>query len=278
MSYWNENLSDYGINIKFLCGDVTPVDHSLPNSERCLPFTVLTYQEPAPGTAWHGCGCICPEGEYFSAEPACWIIPPYCRHQFRRLDRLHISTWGHFEFTIGCELDLMHFYEVPRFVSGEKALMLKELLKKCHRPAEYSPAAVCAGKGAQYQLLAEVLECSKLLQGSPEEVFNPFFNGIFQYIRKNLNRPVSLDEVAAFAGLSRSSLEKKFRAAIGVSPGEFILRSRLREAAWMLRSTAMTAKEIAEATGFADVYTFSKAFQRKFHRPPICFRKEKIFS
>ena len=214
MSYWNENLSDYGINIKFLCGDVTPVDHSLPNSERCLPFTVLTYQEPVPGTAWHGCGCICPEGEYFSAEPACWIIPPYCRHQFRRLDRLHISTWGHFEFTIGCELDLMHFYEVPRFVSGEKALVLKELLKKCHRPAEYSPAAVCAGKGAQYQLLAEVLECSKLLQGSPEEVFNPFFNGIFQYIRKNLNRPVSLDEVAAFAGLSRSSLEKKFRREI----------------------------------------------------------------
>lgn len=278
MSDFTKNLSNHGIDITFLDGEVTIVDSALPSQERCLPFTVISYLAPSPEEEWNGCACVFPEGRYHSESAACWIIPPYCRHQFLRLDKKHVSTWGHFEFMIGKDLDLMHFYNAPRYVTGEKAGKIRDLLLCCHKNRDTDPVAICAAKGAQYQLLSEVLGCSTLLQGYPEDIFNPFFAGVFQFIRDHLNTHITLDDVAAFAGLSRSSLEKKFRAVVGVSPGEFILRSRLREAAWMLRTTSMTSQEIAEATGFADVYSFSKAFRRKFHRPPIRFRNEKIFS
>lgn len=278
MSYLDKNLSNHGIDVAFLEGEVTNVDSRIPNPVRCLPFTVVTYLEPSPEKEWKGCACVFPEGEYYSETSACWIIPPYCRHQFLRLDERHISTWGHFDFMISQGLDLMHFYNVPRYVTGEKARKIRDLLLCCHKNKKKDPVSICAAKGAQYQLLSEILECSTFFHGCPEDIFDPFFAGILQYIREHLNRSVKLDDVAGFAGLSRSSLEKKFRAAAGVSPGEFILRSRLREAAWMLRSTAMSSKEIAAATGFADVYSFSKAFRRKFHRPPIHFRNEKLFS
>lgn len=277
MSEINKILSDHVIESVFLTGDVTMVDEKTPLGKRCLPFTVISCIFPHPEERWNGCGCIFPEGEYFSKKPACWIVPPYCRHEFIRYDRLHISTWGHFEFTIGNGIDLLHFYNVPRFVTGKKAENLQDLLLESYCSKEKDPVSRCRGKGAQYRILSEILGSSTPLARGIEEVFDPFFTGICQYIKENLQRRISLDELASFAGLSRSSLEKKFRHAAGVSPGEFILRFRLREGAWMLRSSSMTHKEIAEAVGFADVYTFSKAFQRKFNRPPGKFRKEKIY-
>jgi LacI family transcriptional regulator len=82
-------------------------------------------------------------------------------------------------------------------------------------------------------------------------------------IRKNLQNPLKIDDLARSVGISRRGLYLRFEKHLGSSPLQEILRQRIAKAKSLLDGTALPLAKIAELSGFGDPYNFSRAFRRE---------------
>jgi AraC-like DNA-binding protein len=78
----------------------------------------------------------------------------------------------------------------------------------------------------------------------------------------------TLAAMAHETGLSRKMLLRRFRAATGVSPINWLIGRRLHRAAELLAETTQNVGEVAAALGYPDAFTFSRQFRRRFGHPP----------
>ena len=79
-------------------------------------------------------------------------------------------------------------------------------------------------------------------------------------------------ELAKSLGVSRRTLELRFRAETGVPIGEAILNERLARAKDLLRTTSLSCERIAAACGIYDANHLGHLFRRKFGASPSAFR------
>jgi AraC family transcriptional regulator len=86
---------------------------------------------------------------------------------------------------------------------------------------------------------------------------------VLNYIRPQLEQNVSLLTLAQQAHVSPFHFARLFRATVGMSPHQFVLRLRLQRALHLMRSGRMTLAQIAVESGFHDQPHFTRAF-RKF--------------
>jgi AraC-like DNA-binding protein len=92
-------------------------------------------------------------------------------------------------------------------------------------------------------------------------------------IHDETSQPLTVDDLAAAVGLSRSALTTRFRAMTGQSPGQYLTRWRMKQAAHYLRSGHEGLLEIAGRVGYDSEASLSKAFKRYFRVPPGAYRK-----
>jgi AraC-like DNA-binding protein len=83
----------------------------------------------------------------------------------------------------------------------------------------------------------------------------------------------SLPELAAQAGLSPFHYLRTFRQVTGVTPHQFVVRTRLREAATRLASARTGIARIALDAGFEDLSNFNHAFRAEFGVAPRQFSR-----
>lgn len=79
--------------------------------------------------------------------------------------------------------------------------------------------------------------------------------------------PWSLDSLAAEAGMSRSAFAARFRDAVGEPPAAYLLRWRMAIAQAELRQGAQV-KAVADAAGYGNAASFSRAFTAAAGLPP----------
>ena len=91
-------------------------------------------------------------------------------------------------------------------------------------------------------------------------------------IEKDSSARLSLARLAADAGLSPFHFLRTFQRITGATPHQFILRTRLREAATRLVTESTKVAEIAFAAGFGDLSNFNHAFRAEFGVSPRRFR------
>ena len=87
------------------------------------------------------------------------------------------------------------------------------------------------------------------------------------------HEPVHLASAAAETGLSPFHFLRVFASVLGVTPHQYVLRSRLRRAARLLASSAPPLTEIAVEAGFGDLSNFVHSFRRAAGVSPRQFRK-----
>ena len=95
-----------------------------------------------------------------------------------------------------------------------------------------------------------------------------------RYIEDHAAEPLSLDRVAAEIGLSPFHFLRSFRRAIGITPHQYLMRTRLIRAIALLGDTAMPVTEIGYETGWADLSNFSRTFGRDVGCSPREFRRK----
>ncbi len=94
-----------------------------------------------------------------------------------------------------------------------------------------------------------------------------------RYLEENYDESISLDELAAEAGLSPSYLSRSFKQRFGLSFSEYLNRLRLDEARRLLRSSRKNVGEIAREVGFNDSNYFSRVFKQEEGIPPSRYRR-----
>jgi len=91
-------------------------------------------------------------------------------------------------------------------------------------------------------------------------------NRTFDYIESNIEKPMTLEELATVANFSKFHFNRIFQSIVGETPFQFILRVRLEKAASLLLANKNESiSEIACKCGFSDISIFSRNFK-------ICFQ------
>ncbi|HUB99590.1 MAG TPA: AraC family transcriptional regulator [Solirubrobacterales bacterium] len=83
---------------------------------------------------------------------------------------------------------------------------------------------------------------------------------------------LSVDDLAAAAGLSRAHFSREFRRTFGVAPHAYLLTRRLERAAKLLRSTDNSVAEICLAVGLQGIGSFTTSFKRTYGKTPTEYR------
>jgi AraC-like DNA-binding protein len=94
-----------------------------------------------------------------------------------------------------------------------------------------------------------------------------------RFIRENYSEPLSLDDIAGSAIMSRFHFCRIFAGATGVTPGRFLSAIRIYEAKRMLLNTAMNVTDISFAVGFNSLGSFSNHFTDSVGISPGRFRR-----
>ena len=85
--------------------------------------------------------------------------------------------------------------------------------------------------------------------------------------------PLTVDDLAAAAGLSRAHFSREFRRAFGESPYAYLLTRRLERAASMLRNTDRSVTDICWAVGLTSLGSFTSSFTRTYGLSPTAYRE-----
>lgn len=93
------------------------------------------------------------------------------------------------------------------------------------------------------------------------------------YIDEHAERALALEDVARVAGVSPFHFLRVFARALGVTPHQYLVRSRLRRAARLLADDTRSVTEVALDVGFGDVSNFVRTFRRAAGVSPTAFRR-----
>lgn len=96
---------------------------------------------------------------------------------------------------------------------------------------------------------------------------------IVRAIDREPHGPTDLQRLAGAAGLSPYHFLRTFERVTGVTPHQFVLRARLREAARRLATEPARIIDVALDCGFGDVSNFNRAFRAEFGVTPRQFRR-----
>ncbi len=96
---------------------------------------------------------------------------------------------------------------------------------------------------------------------------------VAQLMEQHIEKPLSLDAIAAATELSRRQIERLFKRHLDCVPKRYYLQMRLRRARELLLQTAMPIIDITTACGFQSPPHFSRCYRAQFGCPPSAERQ-----
>lgn len=103
-------------------------------------------------------------------------------------------------------------------------------------------------------------------------VSDPLVARALQMMRDNLERPLPLDTLTRRLSCQARTLDRRFRAALGASPGAVYRHLRLASARAMLEGSHLTVAEIAVRCGYESPAAMARAIRREFGTTPSGLR------
>lgn len=133
------------------------------------------------------------------------------------------------------------------------------------------PYKVNGGKALIYEILQH------LSDGEAETEEDAEFAKCLDFIAKNIENPeLSVNDVCRQAGISSSSLYRKFMLKKSLSPQKYIMSLRLSLAVGMLVKPDASVSETAAKCGFADEKYFSRTIKKHYGVPPSHLKSERL--
>ncbi|MEU0984738.1 helix-turn-helix transcriptional regulator [Streptomyces griseus] len=92
-------------------------------------------------------------------------------------------------------------------------------------------------------------------------------------VRERYSEPLTLDDLADAALVSKFYFLRVFTRVVGVTPGRFLSAVRLAEAKRLLSDTELTVVEISACVGYGSVGSFARRFTEAVGMSPIQYRR-----
>jgi AraC-like DNA-binding protein len=98
---------------------------------------------------------------------------------------------------------------------------------------------------------------------------------VWSEVQHRIHYKWSIDELAQLAHMSRASFQRSVKQQTGVSPIRMVHTLKMEHAGAMLLYTDYSLEAIAQAVGYEDQFSFSKAFKRYSGMSPGQFKNQK---
>lgn len=108
-------------------------------------------------------------------------------------------------------------------------------------------------------------------------ITDPLVAHASRLIRQRHHEGITVDDLCLALNASRSTLERRMKAALNRTPKDEILRLRFRDVERLLLTTDLTLDQIAERTGFTHASYFQAAFRDRYGLPPGTWRQSHAF-
>jgi AraC family transcriptional regulator, transcriptional activator FtrA len=99
------------------------------------------------------------------------------------------------------------------------------------------------------------------------------FTGTLAWMQANLDLPLTVDDLANRSAMSTRTFARRFSAATGTTPYQWLLRQRLQLAQRLLETSDMPVDSIAHKTGFVTAANLRKHFGRHVRTTPQAYRR-----
>jgi transcriptional regulator GlxA family with amidase domain len=95
---------------------------------------------------------------------------------------------------------------------------------------------------------------------------------VLRWIEDNSRKNLTLDDIATRARMSTRTLSRRFREQTGTTPLQWLLRTRIRQAQYLLEATNHPVDRIADQVGFGSPTAFRDRFKRIVGTSPHTYR------
>lgn len=155
---------------------------------------------------------------------------------------------------------------LPRFVELDSAL--RHYVQFLHAQALSDAGATTS----QHPMLLLLLQLLQERHGSRRQL-DRRVHAAQQFLHGHFHRSVSMAEVASVVHLSIRQLNDLFRHQVGVTPHQYLIELRMKEAWRLLEQSDLSVQRVADTVGYASLSAFSDRFRRHFGKPPSHFRR-----
>jgi AraC family transcriptional activator FtrA len=114
---------------------------------------------------------------------------------------------------------------------------------------------------------------AQFLQRPVDALERGSLSALMDKMRRRLGEPLRIAELAQLAAMSERTFMRRFQAATGMSPADWITRMRVDRARELLESTALSVDLIAARTGLGTSTTLRHHFRRKVGVSPVEYRR-----
>lgn len=130
--------------------------------------------------------------------------------------------------------------------------------------------------GRLYTALAIFMHCAQ--KPASLNSANTYVQKSIEYISSNYSYPITVEDIAAYVGLSRSHLFRSFETVLGVSPKKYLTDFRIKQACYLLEHSLLSITAIANSIGFDNSLYFSKTFHKQKGMSPKEYRESHPFN
>jgi AraC family transcriptional regulator, transcriptional activator FtrA len=99
------------------------------------------------------------------------------------------------------------------------------------------------------------------------------FADTLAWLQEHLDQPVTVNDLAARAAMSPRTFARRFLAAVGTTPYQWLVRERIRLAQRLLETSDLPVEIVAERSGFGSADNFRKHFARGLRTSPQVYRR-----
>ena len=184
---------------------------------------------------------------------------------------MHIHTSNYrfifCDFEFDCEQQRKSGVYTPQNSSDTENLFIR-LLKSFDNPSHTSLAK---SMSILYNIYSEIL---KLSDSTLQKTQSIKISEIKMYIDTHFqDTTLSVEILAAKAGISEVYLRKLFKSMYGVSPLEYIISMRIKKSKELMKYTFLTLEDCTLQSGFSSVQYFCRIFKKKTGMTPSEYKK-----
>jgi AraC family transcriptional regulator, transcriptional activator FtrA len=194
------------------------------------------------------------------------------------LDRLRATThWAHTDDLaaryprVTVDPDVL-YVDNGQFLTSAGAAAGLDLCLHLIRRDHGSAVAADAARLSVMPLEREGGQAQFIVHDQPPTPRGSILEPVLRWMQDNCGKDLTLDDIAAYAGMSTRTLNRRFREHTGTTPLQWLLRIRIRQAQYLLETTNHPLDRIATQVGFGSPTAFRDRFKRIVGTNPHAYR------
>ncbi len=211
------------------------------------------------------------------------LIRPHTIHSIIREEQEPQPQLMDIKFTVADEQLARDLNRLPAVLDvdfGRFQYYFDHILRESAQAAPYSYNCVCYYFGLTLVLLLRSqrpqtgLPRPDQLQELPTgRTTGVDMTAVIRYIQENYITPITLEDLAKVASVSKSTLILAFKQTLNTTPNKYINQVRLGKAKELLLTTNSNISEISEMVGFQSLHYFSRYFKNHEQVSPVEYRQ-----